>query len=105
MLPEETLLCLDILRAALSETTILFSTHILTDVERICTDAAFLHGGKIVLQGKIGEVTADASASRMQFFKSIPMTLIIYILVTGSMFTREYQSGTPILVLTKGLRR
>ena len=49
---------LDVLKAAASETTVLFSTHILTDVERICTDAAFLHDGKIVLQGKIGELKA-----------------------------------------------
>ncbi len=47
---------LDILKSAVSETTVLFSTHILTDVERICTDAAFLHDGKIVLQGKIDEI-------------------------------------------------
>ncbi len=47
---------LDILQSAVSETTVLFSTHILTDVERICTDAAFLHDGKIVLQGKIDEI-------------------------------------------------
>ncbi len=47
---------LDILKSAVSETTVLFSTHILTDVERICTDAAFLHDGKIVLEGKIDEI-------------------------------------------------
>ncbi len=47
---------LDILQSATAETTVLFSTHILTDVERICTDAAFLHDGKIVLQGKMEEI-------------------------------------------------
>ncbi len=47
---------LDILQSAVSETTVLFSTHILTDVERICTDAAFLHDGKIVIQGKIDDI-------------------------------------------------
>ncbi len=47
---------LDILRSAVSETTVLFSTHILTDVERICTDAAFLHDGRIVLHGRIDEI-------------------------------------------------
>ncbi len=47
---------LDILQSSAKETTVLFSTHILTDVERICTDAAFLHNGKIVLQSKIDEI-------------------------------------------------
>lgn len=47
---------LDILMTAKEETTILFSTHILSDVERICTDVAFLDGGKIVIQGKMSEI-------------------------------------------------
>ena len=34
----------------------LFSTHILSDVEKICTDVAFLDRGKIQMQGKLSEV-------------------------------------------------
>lgn len=47
---------LDILLAAKEQTTILFSTHILSDVERICTEAAFLNDGKIAMQGTIEEL-------------------------------------------------
>lgn len=47
---------LDILIAAKEQTTVLFSTHILSDVERICSDVAFLNEGKIVIQGKISDV-------------------------------------------------
>lgn len=47
---------LDILVAAKDETTILFSTHILSDVEHICDEMALLNNGKIVLQGSIAEV-------------------------------------------------
>lgn len=47
---------LDILRSVKSETTVLFSTHILSDVERICDHAAFLHEGKIVLEGTMKEL-------------------------------------------------
>jgi ABC-2 type transport system ATP-binding protein len=49
---------LDILLAAREQTTVLFSTHILSDVERICTDIAFLHGGKTVIQGKLSDIKA-----------------------------------------------
>ena len=42
---------LDILVAAKEQTTILFSTHILSDVERICDEIAFLHKGKIMFSG------------------------------------------------------
>ena len=44
---------LDILLSVKEQTTVLFSTHILSDVERICTDVALLNDGKIALQGKI----------------------------------------------------
>jgi ABC-2 type transport system ATP-binding protein len=47
---------LDILLAAREQTTVLFSTHILSDVERICTDVALLDGGVLRLQGKLEEV-------------------------------------------------
>jgi ABC-2 type transport system ATP-binding protein len=35
---------------------VLFSTHILSDVERICTDVALLHHGKIEMQGTVEEL-------------------------------------------------
>ncbi len=47
---------LDILLSVREQTTVLFSTHILSDVERICTDVAFLHDGRVSLQGKLSEV-------------------------------------------------
>ena len=53
----------------------------------------------------VGQVTADALTSWAQFFKNIPMALIAFVLICGSCFTKEYGSGTLILVLTKGLSR
>ena len=47
---------LDILLAARKQTTVLFSTHILSDVERICTDVAFLRDGVMCIQGKLSEI-------------------------------------------------
>lgn len=47
---------LDILLAVREQTTVLFSTHILSDVERICTDVAFLNNGVAGLQGKLSEI-------------------------------------------------
>ena len=49
---------LDILLAVRHQTTVLFSTHILSDVERICTDVAFLNGGVITMQGDLQQVKA-----------------------------------------------
>lgn len=47
---------LDILLAVREQTTVLFSTHILSDVERICTDIAFLNEGRVGLQGKLSDI-------------------------------------------------
>lgn len=54
---------LDILSAAKEEAAVLFSTHILSDVEHICDELALLHKGKIALKGdldKIRSVRKDA---------------------------------------------
>ena len=53
----------------------------------------------------VGTVTVDAGMSWAQFFKNIPMALIIYVLLCCGIFTKEYQSGTLVLMFTKGLRR
>lgn len=50
---------LDILLAVREETTVLFSTHILSDVERICTDIAFLNDGVVTMQGKLSDIKAN----------------------------------------------
>lgn len=47
---------LDILKSVSSETTVLFSTHILSDVERICTDVAIINDGVIKICGKLNEI-------------------------------------------------
>jgi ABC-2 type transport system ATP-binding protein len=47
---------LDILLSVKEETTVLFSTHILSDVESICTDVAFLNNGVVEIQGKLSDI-------------------------------------------------
>ncbi len=53
----------------------------------------------------VTEVTVTAMDSWVQFFKNIPMALIVFILLYSSIFTKEYRSGTLVLMLTKGLAR
>lgn len=47
---------LDILQKVKGDTTVIFSTHILSDVERICDEIAVLHKGKISLSGSIADL-------------------------------------------------
>ena len=47
---------LDILYSVREQTTVIFSTHILSDVERICTQVALLHDGRVAMQGTVDEL-------------------------------------------------
>lgn len=52
------------------------------------------------------EITSvDASMSWTQFYKNIPMALIVCLLMFGGILTNELQKGTLIPILTKGLAR
>ena len=53
----------------------------------------------------VAEVTVDALTSWTQFFKNIPMALIVFLLVYSGCFTKEYERNTLIPILTKGLPR
>ncbi|MDD3415923.1 MAG: ABC transporter permease subunit [Lachnospiraceae bacterium] len=50
-------------------------------------------------------IQVDAMTSWIQFFKNIPLALIAFVLIFSDIFTKEYKSGTLLLVLTKGLSR
>jgi ABC-2 type transport system ATP-binding protein len=47
---------LDILSIARERTTVVFSTHILSDVERICDSVGILSEGRLALQGAVTEI-------------------------------------------------
>ena len=53
----------------------------------------------------ITEIAVDALTSWTQFFKNIPLALIVFVFMFSNSFTQEYESQTLVLVLTKGLHR
>lgn len=74
---------LDILQQIKGTTTVVFSTHILSDVERICDRVAVLSGGHIVLAGTLAELRAShrsdaisiefaSAADRKRFITAAP---------------------------------
>lgn len=46
-------------------TTVFFSTHILSDVERVCDQVAILHEGRVVTQAPIGELKSRYGTSKL----------------------------------------
>ena len=57
---------LEILHSVREHTTVIFSTHILSDVERICDRVAFLHKGKIALEGRIDKLQDLRKGDRIE---------------------------------------
>lgn len=53
----------------------------------------------------VTNIQVNALTSWTQFFKNIPIALIAFVLIFSDIFTKEYKSGTLLLVLTKGLSR
>lgn len=53
----------------------------------------------------ITEVTVDAMTSWTQFYKNVPMGLIVFLLMFSGIMATEFQKGTLINMITKGLSR
>ena len=51
----------------------------------------------------LGSVKVDAMTSWTQFYKNMPMVLIVFVILSSAVLTNEYQKGTLINMLTKGL--
>jgi len=53
--------------------TVILSTHIMSEVEKLCDDVAILYHGRILLQGTVAEVKAQAGADSIEdlFFSLI----------------------------------
>lgn len=63
---------LDILLSVKGKTTVVFSTHILSDVERICDHVAVLHKGSLVLNGTLSQLKQSHGLDTLQIeFNSI----------------------------------
>ena len=77
---------LEILSAVKKETTVIFSTHILSDVERICDKIAFLHDGGIAMQGTLEEIKSVGGGTGLE--------VEFYRPEDADVFAAQYAGGT-----------
>ena len=89
---------LDVLYAVRERTTVLFSTHILSDVERICTHVAFLHDGKIAMQGTSEELKSLSIKEEFVVESTDPHCLCMLM----EQFPNARQTETDSLVFAGG---
>ncbi len=66
---------LDILSQVKDHTTVVFSTHILSDVEKICDQVAILHQGSIALAGNLEELRTSHGSSNLNISFAHPEQL------------------------------
>ena len=65
-----------------------------------------LMGGTLAEQGiTIGAISVDALSAWTQYYKNLLMEYIVILAVFSGVFAQEYQSGTLINLLTKGVSR
>jgi len=70
---------LDILLSIKGRTTIVFSTHILSDVERICDHVAVLNAGRLALNGTLADLKRGRrqDALRVEFTSPADMEAVL----------------------------
>ncbi|EKN65588.1 multidrug ABC transporter ATP-binding protein [Neobacillus bataviensis LMG 21833] len=70
---------LDLLEGLKKETTILFSTHILSDAEEVCDEILFLHKGEIVESGTMTELRERHQQAKIDlYFRGKPDAYISF---------------------------
>ena len=90
---------LDILCSVKEHTTVLFSTHILSDVERICDRIALLHNGRLSLNGTLEKIKSMKKGGRIEVeFCNAKDAEAFMLLYPDSIHTNE----TTLQLLSKG---
>lgn len=86
---------LDILHQIKGKTTVVFSTHILSDVERICDRVAVLDKGKIVLESSISDLKLQQKSKSftLEFDHDIETDKLLHILRENNLAPSKYEAA------------
>lgn len=98
---------LDILLSVKGKTTVVFSTHILSDVERICDHVAVLHKGSLVLNGTLSQLKQSHGLDTLQIeFKSMDdLRRFTSENSIGMLFQNAEHSGCAVTLKSNDIKR
>lgn len=77
--------------------TIILSTHILNDIERVCTRVGLLVDGKIVIEGKISEIMKQFSENKIMVVAEKEAKLEICKLLKKKKLTNDFEPRSSVL--------
>ena len=86
---------LDILSQIKGKTTVIFSTHILSDVERVCDRVAVLHKGNIVLESAMSDLKLQRKSKSMmiEFENEVDTNAVIDALKEKNFTPARYEAA------------
>jgi ABC-2 type transport system ATP-binding protein len=82
-------------RAADSGSTVFFSTHIVTDLERIASHVAFLHQGRLLINAPTDDIKETHARVRLQSDAGLPAHF------AGELSRRRHEDGSVSLVVER----
>jgi len=86
---------LDILERIKGRTTVIFSTHILSDVERICDRVAVLHNGKIAFNSKMSDLKVQhkSKSISIEFEDEVEPEKVLQLLEKNNLAVSNFEAG------------
>lgn len=94
---------LDLLEGLKRETTILFSTHILSDAEEVCDKILFLHNGNIVESGTMDELRERNQQPKIDFIFRVQTETFSQVLSKHPLTKSVVTEGHRVSVFVKDL--
>ena len=97
---------LDILATVRGKTTVIFSTHILSDVERICDHIGILHHGKVILSGTMQEIKKyyNQDSCLIAFSNSYDRDKFLQVTTLESLGSRETTDDVSVILKSQDLK-
>lgn len=90
---------LEILQQIKGKTTVMFSTHILSDVEKICDKIAVLSKGKIALEGNVSDLRLQEKTKTitLEFAQEIETSTLLHVLNENHLAPLKYEPAEKTL--------
>lgn len=88
--PEERMRLYNLLSQLSGDRVLLLSTHIVDDIEQLCSEVAILQSGRVIAQGKTAALVASLSGKVWETAEAAPPGSTAILLSTA------YRRGTPV---------